>query len=102
LRRSSKATCWPPLPAPTISTSWAARSRNGPRWGRSTSARTAKRAPLTKTSESRKSSATTERGGSWRPIENRNSTTIRPTVETTTALRIASKSFWSTKRHSFE
>ena len=36
LRRSSKATCCPPLPAPTISTSRAARSNIGPRSGRST------------------------------------------------------------------
>ena len=102
LRRSSKATCWPPLPAPTISTSFAARSRIAPREGRSTIARTAKRAPLTNTSESRKSSASTPRGGSCLPIENRNSTTISPTVDTTTAFRIDSKSFWSTKRQSFE
>ena len=102
LRRNSKATCWPPLPAPTISTSFAARSSSGPRLGRSTSARTAKRAPATKASASRKSSATTLRGGSRRPIEKTNRTTISPTVQTTTALRIVSKSFWSTKRHSFE
>ena len=102
LRRSSKATCWPPLPAPTISTSFAARSRIAPRVGRSTRARTAKRAPLTNTSESRKSRAITPRGGSWRPIEKRNRTTISPTVATIIAFRIDSKSFWSTKRHSFE
>ena len=102
LRRSSNATCWPPLPAPTISTSVAARSRIEPRVGRSTTARTAKRAPLTNTSESRKSSASTPRGGSCLPIENRNSTTISPTVDTMTAFRIDSKSFWSTKRQSFE
>ena len=102
LRRSSKATCWPPFPAPTIRTSLAARSRIGPRVGRSTSARTAKRAPAVNTSDSRKSSARTVRGGSWRPIEKRKSTTITPTVETTTAFRIVSKSRWSTKRQSFE
>ena len=44
----------------------------------------------------------TLRGGLWRPIENRYRTTIRPTAETMTALRIDSKSFWSTKRHSLE
>ena len=36
LRRSSVATCWPPLPAPTISTSRSADCTSGPR-GRSTS-----------------------------------------------------------------
>ena len=102
LRRSSNATCWPPLPAPTISTSVAARSRMLPRVGRSTIHRTAKRAPLTNASESRKSSASTPRGGSCLPIEKTNRNTITPTEETTTAFRIVSKSFWSTNRHSFE
>ena len=45
LRRSSSATCWPPLPAPTISTSLSARCTSGWRSGRSTAARTRKRAP---------------------------------------------------------
>ena len=59
------ATCWPPLPAPTISTSRAARSSDARRAaGRSTTARTAKRAPPTNASVSRKSSAITPRGGS--------------------------------------
>ena len=48
LRRSSSATCWPPLPAPTISTSVSARCTSGWRSGRSTAARTRKRAPATK------------------------------------------------------
>ncbi len=62
----------------------------------------AKRTPQTNTSVSRKSNATTLRGGSWRPIENRNRTPISMKLETSTAFRIDSKSFWSTKRQSFE
>jgi hypothetical protein len=50
----------------------------------------------------RKSSAITPRGGSVRSSESRNSATIRTTVATATALTIASTSFWSTKRQSFE
>ena len=53
------ATCWPPLPAPTISTSCPARSSIAPRAGRSNAQRTAKRAPQTNTSASRKSIAMT-------------------------------------------
>ena len=85
-----------------MSTSRSARSRIGPRAGRSTSARTAKRAPAVKTSESRKSNAMTERGGSTRPIENTNRTASTATVATTIALRMVWKSRWSTKRHNFE
>ena len=102
LRRSSKATCWPPFPAPTISTSRAARSMSGPRSGLSTSPRHRKREPVTKASVSRKSSAMTPRGGSVRSSESRKSATIRTTVATATALTIDSTSFWSTKRQSFE
>ncbi len=73
-----------------------------PRAGRSTTQRTAKRAPLTNVSDSRKSSASTPRGGSCLPIEKTKRNTITPMDETTTAFRIVSKSFWSTNRQSFE
>ena len=101
LRRSSVATDWPPLPAPTISTSRSADSTSGPR-GRSTTARTRKRALTQKASVSRKSSAITPRGGLVSPGDRRNRAAIRTKLDTTTALTSDSKSFWSTNRQSLE
>ena len=56
----------------------AARSRNGPRCGRSTSARTAKRAPLDEHQREQEVERDHRARRVVRPIENRNSTTIRP------------------------
>ena len=102
LRRSSSATCWPPLPAPTISTSVSAVWTSGWRIGRSTTARTRKRAPPTSASVIRKSSAMTPRGGSATPKGSRNRPAMSTKLDTTTALTIDSKSAWSTNRHSLE
>ena len=69
LRRSSAATSWPPLPAPTISTSRASRAaiaaaQRALDHGADEEARAAARSA----SVSRKSSAITPRGGSGAPI----------------------------------
>ena len=63
-------------------------------------ARASARDPPTNISVSRKSIATTPRGGSVPPGEIRNSAPTRTSDVTTTALAIASKSRWSTKRQS--